>query len=232
MPFEIIRATFISHKGLNMEKPKPILLKDLGMMYPTSTSKKKRRYGVFKCYCGKEFKTIIFNVKSGHAKSCGCSHKTHNLVKHPLYKVWNDMMRRCYSPNNKSYGTYGAVGIRVAKEWHNVRTFIDDMYPTFKKGLTLDKDRICKEKNIYPHIYSKETCVWATRTEQSRRTRKLYKQNTSGYRGVSKDRNIFSARIGINGKIIYIGGFKCRLAAAYAYDAYVRENDLEHTTNF
>lgn len=222
-----------------MKKTKPILLKDLGRMYPTPTSKQKYRYGIFKCYCGKEFKAEI-RKKACVNKSCGClnflgnSNRTHGLSKHRLYTVWHDMMRRCYNKNSSEYKRYGAIGVKVSKEWHNVKTFIDDMSHTFKEGLSLDKDKICKEKNIFPHIYSKETCLWASKTEQVRRTRKLNIKNTSGYRGVIeiKNKRRFISRIRVNNKAISLGYFKCRLAAAYAYDTYIKENNLEHTTNF
>ena len=60
-----------------------ILLKDLGTMFATETSKRKYRFGLFKCYCGSEFKTQINSIKSGHTKSCGCKERTGNM-KHGL----------------------------------------------------------------------------------------------------------------------------------------------------
>ena len=40
-----------------------LLIKDLGMIYPTKTSKHKRRYSLYKCYCGNEFKAQPKDVK-------------------------------------------------------------------------------------------------------------------------------------------------------------------------
>ncbi len=31
-----------------------------------------RRYGLFKCYCGKEFKCLIYSIYTGRTKSCKC----------------------------------------------------------------------------------------------------------------------------------------------------------------
>ena len=84
------------------------LIEDLGMQYATSKSKYKRRFGLYKCFCGNEFNTTTVSVKNGNTKSCGCVGKekirlqlvermtTHGLRKHRLYDVWCGMMRRCY----------------------------------------------------------------------------------------------------------------------------------------
>jgi formylmethanofuran dehydrogenase subunit E len=67
----------------------PIFIKDLGMQYPTKTSKQKHRFGLYKCsYCGEEFKTQVQSIRNGSTSSCGClrklkSHKTtHKLSGH------------------------------------------------------------------------------------------------------------------------------------------------------
>jgi hypothetical protein len=59
-----------------VELPKPILIKDLDMIFPKENSKHKRRFGIYKCgFCGTEFKTLINSVKSAeiaiitHAKT-------------------------------------------------------------------------------------------------------------------------------------------------------------------
>ena len=48
---------------------KTILIENLGMMYPTATSKKKKRYGLYLCsYCGNKFKARfrdVNKIKSG-----------------------------------------------------------------------------------------------------------------------------------------------------------------------
>ena len=45
---------------------KPKFIKDLGMMYPAENSTRKYRYGLYECqYCGKEFETVVSEVKRG-----------------------------------------------------------------------------------------------------------------------------------------------------------------------
>ena len=78
-----------------------ILLEDLGMQYATEKSKSKRRFGLYKCFCGNEFRTNIQSVKNKLTTSCGCigRNNKHNLANHRLYGTWKEMMARC---NNKN----------------------------------------------------------------------------------------------------------------------------------
>lgn len=151
---------------------------------------------------------------------------THGYSNHRLYNVWINMINRCSNPTNGNYVLYGARGISVCKEWHDIKNFIDDMYPTFEEGLTLD--RIDVNGN-----YEKENCRWCNATVQNRNTRQIYSHNKTGYRGVSlrKDTNKYRAFIKINLKQITIGCFNTALEAAKAYDQYVINNNLEHTIN-
>jgi hypothetical protein len=153
--------------------------------------------------------------------------KKHGLSGHRIYKIWSSMLHRCYNPNNKRYSDWGGRGINVCNEWHDVKNFIVDMYPTYKEGLSLD--RIDNDKG-----YSKENCRWVEDVVQKRNTRKLQKNNTSGYRGVYFDKyaNKWSVIIGVNKKKIKIGYFKTAEEGARAYDKYVIDNNLEHPTNF
>ena len=39
----------------NNQENKLILLEDLGYLYPTEISSTKKKFGLYKCYCGNEF---------------------------------------------------------------------------------------------------------------------------------------------------------------------------------
>ena len=53
-------------------KLKPILIKELGALYPTKYSKWKRSYNLYKCgFCGNEFKAQVRYINSGAIISCG-----------------------------------------------------------------------------------------------------------------------------------------------------------------
>lgn len=85
----------------------------------------------------------------------------HGLTKHPLYPVWAHSMARCYNIKDKGFHCYGGRGIKVDVRWHKCTNFIEDMYPTYKKGLQIDR----KDNN---GNYTKNNCRWITHTEQQR----------------------------------------------------------------
>ena len=203
------------------------LLKDLGMIYPSELSKTKERYYLYKCFCGNEFRARIADINAGKYKSCGCLKIKHNLHNHRLYNTWYQMINRCTNPKNKSYKDYGGRGIKVCDRWNKVANFIDDMYPSFEEGLTLDR-----ENNDLG--YSPDNCRWATQNTQSQNTTVTRNNNTSGYRGVSwfKNSSKWRCRIAVDKKTIYLGHFNTAIEAARAYDQYIIDNNLEHTKNF
>ena len=221
----------------NNQNKNLVLIEDLGMLYHTESSKKKYRFGLYKCYCGVEFKTVIRNVKTGHTISCGCYNRqliketntTHGLSRHRLHNVWSVMLDRCQNKNNKGYENYGGRGIKVCDRWKTdfvsfYNWAIDNGY---KEGLSID--RINNDLG-----YSPDNCRWATKKVQSRNTRRIMITNKSGYRGVcwNKIYNKWVARVSVNKKRIHLGYFTDKIDAAKAYDKYVIDNNLEHTKNF
>ena len=204
----------------------PILIKDLGMEYPTEISKRKGHYGIFKCpYCGKEFKAVLANVKRENTKSCGCflgNRITHGLTKHRFYPTWNNMKKRCYDKKSLDYPTYGGRGITVCEEWLDVRNFIKWADETYINEMTLD--RIDNNKGYFP-----DNCRWADKTTQVINRRKA-KNNTSGYTGViwHKGRKAWYSTISVNKKRISLGYFKDKMDAVKARDDYITENKLPH----
>ena len=223
----------------NNQNKELILLEDLGMQYATETSKRKSRYGLFKCFCGIKFKTIMSADKKQYAKSCGCVGKEkrrlqtierntkHGLAKHELYNVWQHMLDRCNNIKSDNYSKYGGRGITVCSKWLDINKFIEDMYPSFKNGLTLDR----KDNDLG---YSRDNCRWASKAVQSRNQRLLQVNNKSGYRGVGwhKIANKYRVRITVDSKEIHLGLFEDPFKAAKVYDNYVIKNGLEHTRNF
>ena len=81
---------------------------------------------------------------------------THRLSKHPLYRVWQDIKRRCYDPNFSPYPYYGGDGVTVCEEWLNhPENFIQwAVSQGWVKGMEIDKDI----KQAGNKIYSPEMC--------------------------------------------------------------------------
>ncbi len=133
-------------------------------------------YWLFKCSCGKEhvarLNTVKYSLKKNGNVSCGC-YELENKTKHGYRKVNNthrayaayiSMMDRCYNKNNNGYQWYGAKGVTVCDEWKdNPAAFVEwSIANGWEKGLHIDKDILCEELGISPHIYSPETCQWTT----------------------------------------------------------------------
>ena len=216
------------------ELPEPILIEDLGFLFPNENSKSKFRFGIYKRgFCGTEFKTMLHNVKRGTTKSCGCYQKRrtkevntkHGLEATRLYNIWLKLKDRVLNPKNKNYNDYGGRGITICEEWKNdpiafYNWAISNGYEE-NKGLSID--RIDNDGNYCP-----ENCRWTTKTIQGRNTR-IPKNNTSGYKGVSfvKDRNKYVSYICVNRKQVRLGYFQTAVEAGIAYNNYIIENNLE-----
>lgn len=80
------------------------------------------------------------------------------------YETWRDMHRRCNDPDNKGYVNYGGRGIAVCERWGSFELFIMDM------GLRPPDMTI--ERVDVNQGYDPFNCVWATRADNNRNTRK------------------------------------------------------------
>lgn len=170
------------------------------------------------CECGKQTLVRGYPLKIGAIRSCGCAPRIsnyyvkHGLYKHPLYYIWHSMHFRCCNESSKDYKNYGGRGIIICERWQSIENFIEDMYPTYKEGLTIN--RIDINGN-----YCKENCEWATDSVQNHFRRKQ-ENCSSQYIGVtfSKARSKFIAQMKSNGKNNNLGGFINEYDAATAYD--------------
>ena len=213
----------------NIKDMTPRLIEETWRKYPTEKSNQKRTYGLFECqYCKKEFEAQTAHIKSGNTKSCGCLNgDAHGLTYHNFYKTWYNMIYRCNNPKIKAYKNYGGRGITVCEEWQDVTNFIawaESTYPNIE-GYTLD--RIDNDKG-----YSPENCRWVDVTTQILNQRKR-KDNTSGYVGVSwnKVRGMWTIRIKVNTKYVWLGDFDDLMEAVIFRDNYIIENKLPHKLN-
>jgi hypothetical protein len=210
------------------------LVEDLGRIYPTPTSKRRAHYVLLECLdCKKHVRCTAKSSAVKKQKYClSCSNQYNNLKhgdnKSRLYKIYMGMKKRCYgktSVHNNNVD-YIAKGITVCDEWlSNYESFKEwSLANGYTDELTIDR-----ENNDLG--YSPDNCRWTTRTVQARNTKVISKNNTSGYRGVSIDKGRYRARITVDYRGILIGMFDDPLAAAIAYDTYIVEHSLEHSTN-
>jgi hypothetical protein len=82
-----------------------------------------------------------------------------SLSAHPLYEIHRNMIARCERPTYPYYKDYGGRGISVCPRWKDPWAFIEDMGPTYEKGLSLDRINVDAD-------YSPENCRWIPRGEQ------------------------------------------------------------------
>ncbi len=146
------------------------------------------------CECGKETTVFTSNLTSGKTKSCGCSQnnsgEAHGMYKHgcasstngvdPVYKSWSKIKERCYNINDPNYFTYGAIGITMESKFiDDFEAFLAEVGEYPKDGTKYTIDRIDNDEG-----YITGNMRWATK-EQQVRNRGKFKNNTTGFTGVS-----------------------------------------------
>lgn len=131
------------------------------------------------CECGEERIVQMDNLKNGHTLSCGCHkrkvHTKHGLSGHPLYKVWEGIVNRCYAKNSPAFRWYGARGISMCDEWrYNPETFINwAISKNWVNGLTVDREDV--NGNYTPH-----NCRLVTHQTQMNNTTRSCKFEMNG----------------------------------------------------
>lgn len=135
------------------------------------------------CECGGTSTPLARNVRTGHARSCGCLHfetprttsrkhgHTANYAASKVYQAHKGMMNRCYHAKTKRYECYGGRGITVCDRWRlgeggnsGFECFLDDMGepPTVQHSI----DRTDVDGNYEP-----SNCRWIPMAEQARNRR-------------------------------------------------------------
>lgn len=141
-------------------------------------SENKRSMWLCLCDCGKEKIISSKNILTNNVRSCGCL-KEKGFIKgdvvkgacgNRLYKVYKDMIHRCYYPSEKEYKNYGGRGIKVCDEW--LADFHSFSKWAFENGYDINApfgkftiDRIDNDGNYEP-----SNCRWVDMKTQLNNT--------------------------------------------------------------
>jgi hypothetical protein len=116
------------------------------------------------------------------------------LHPHPIYRAWSAMWTRCTNPKRKDWKNYGGRGITVCHRWRSFVKFAEDMLPSWKRGLTIER-----KNNLLG--YSKSNCVWSTRLDQNRNKRNVGPISLNGVSLFARD---WAKKLGGNPDLIYV----------------------------
>ena len=136
-----------------------------------------------------------------------------------LYKIWTGMRRRCGDDKVSHCEMYAVRGIKICDEWK------DDYYAFYKWSMShgyaddLTIDRINGDGNYEPN-----NCRWVNHTMQMC-NRKVFKSNTTGYRGINKYKNKWVVFL-TNGPQYNLGYYETQREALAIRNACIIANKL------
>lgn len=137
-------------------------IKFLNTGYKTTRSEVSIRTGEIKDYLSKSVYGVGF--LGGEGK-----------IDKRVYSVWKGMIGRCYYLKSSSYDNYGRLGVSVSNRWHNYSNFCNDIKNIkgydenlfYSGSIYLDKDILQRNISIGNRVYSLETCLFVTASENT-----------------------------------------------------------------
>lgn len=207
-----------------MSAPKPVVpgakynlltVIDEAEPYEQPNGRLRRKVNV-KCDCGNTVCLMLENLYAGYSQSCGCvgiaKATTHGLTGTAFRDVHQNMKARCDNPQHPQYKDYGGRGIRYCDKWKSLVGFKEDMYESYKEGLSIDRIEVDGD-------YEKDNCRWTTMGVQGHNKRKM-KGCEFPYKGIHYNPNFtrYVATISHKRRGCYLATFDELEHAAKAYD--------------
>lgn len=142
---------------------------------------KKERKVEATCECGIIVWKAFEPVKKNRTRSCGCLSKEHvetkpafkhGMIKHPLWKIYAGVKKRCYQTTCLKYPNYGGRGIEMYELWRKDFMLFYNwaMGNGWKLGLSLERNDVngnyepfnCRFISLKEQAYNKTTSQMLT----------------------------------------------------------------------
>jgi len=155
----------------------------------TANKNNRQSFWLCICDCGNKKTVASYSLTHGETKSCGCiltevlldrnkKMQKHNMTGERIYRIYDNMKRRCRDKNNKSFKDYGGRGITVCDYWlDREKGFINFYNWSMENGYndSLTIDRVDNDGNYEPN-----NCKWTTIKEQARNKRSNSRATVNG----------------------------------------------------
>lgn len=125
-----------------------------------------------------------------------------SVFKHPLHRVWSDMIMRCENPKRPYYYLYGGRGIKVCDEWR--KDYLSFYNWSIKNGYRIDKMASGRNKWTIDRLdpngnYCPENCRWAHYRDASNKRIDLSVE----YKGETKTAKEWVRKLNSNVSVFY-----------------------------
>lgn len=135
---------------------------------------------------------------------------TKNKIFMKFFNIHRSMMSRCYNEKSKAFNKYGAIGVKVSEEWHNLDYFLETI--ELVEGFNLDKimsgklelDKDIKSGN--EKLYSIDTCKFVSKVENcsNRSNNKEFVAISPNYEiSYHKNREMFAREHNMSSRTIF-----------------------------
>lgn len=162
---------------------------------------------------------LEYDIKKSNIYSDNRLHHGYNKTR--IFRIYHNIKQRCYNPKHPRYESYGGKGIVMCDNWLNsLDSFVIWANSNgYQENLTIDR----VDNNLG---YCPENCRWVSYSTQAI-NQGLRKDNTSGYKGVSKDKHNWRADIQFIGDKKFLGYFNSAEQAADAYEeAFMKRENI------
>ena len=170
-----------SYEGLELIKPTPRFL----MQYVgTNLLRNQLHPQIWVNSTFADYKPLSDIIKSNNNFD---NRLNHGYNKTKIWRTYYNIKQRCNNPKHPRYKDYGGRGIKMCKEWEDdIMNFINwAKENNYNDSLTIDRINVNQD-------YSPSNCRCVSYSIQSINTTTRI-DNTSGYRGVSRDKHNWRA---------------------------------------